>query len=153
MMFVCASFSIATTWNGLPCSCEPLPTLFTAEQSFIYQGTTLFIFYSKPLHWSQSGANGLLHCRLELQSPAFRKKPWRSEGLSRSDRVKTFLIACVSALSFCHFTPSCVVGSTLANSASSVNQTAECGMYIPFHSKMGTTLLTWERLYFRSTHV
>ncbi len=24
-MFVCASFSIATTWNGLPCSSEPLP--------------------------------------------------------------------------------------------------------------------------------
>ena len=25
IMLVCASFSIATTWNGLPCSCEPLP--------------------------------------------------------------------------------------------------------------------------------
>ena len=25
MMFVCASFSIATTWNGLPCLCGPLP--------------------------------------------------------------------------------------------------------------------------------
>ena len=26
-MFVCASFSIATTWNGLPCLCEPLPKI------------------------------------------------------------------------------------------------------------------------------
>jgi hypothetical protein len=31
MMLVCASFSIVTTWNGLPCLCEPLPArcLFT----------------------------------------------------------------------------------------------------------------------------
>src|SRR5712692_6480999 len=32
IMLVCASFSIATTWNGLPCSCEPLPEIKQVRQ-------------------------------------------------------------------------------------------------------------------------
>jgi hypothetical protein len=31
MMLVCASFSIATTWSGLPCLCEPLPFSFVTS--------------------------------------------------------------------------------------------------------------------------